>query len=65
MTSLTALIFMRYNIWTDYEAVFRVTKRYIKWPNTNCIKIMQYLQFSTSKLCIIDIMHFFKEIKEE
>lgn len=58
MTSLSAVIFMRYNIWTDYEAVFRVTKKYIKWPNKNCFKIMQYLQFSTSKLlCIIDIMH--------
>lgn len=40
MTSLIALIFMRYNIWMDYEAVFRVTKK--------CIKIMQYLQFLTS-----------------
>lgn len=54
MTSLTALIFMCYNIWTDYEAVLGLLK---------CIKIMQYLQFSTSKL-IID-MHFFKEVKEK
>ncbi len=51
---------MRYNIWTDYEAVFRVTEKYIKWPNDNFFLIMQYLQFSTSQLlCIIDIVHFF------